>query len=162
MDFCCLIRLICQNRAERSSARNHLRSDRCVVGILQPKTLPPSFAPDSLQRSRVWEDAHLSDQSVWSSTNDHLRTVQSPMAGRIIFQMDQATSPHQEVLRHIGERRKSANLDRRVGICARGHHKETSRPGCLALHFVTGIFGHPVRENPFKRRLFRHQTYPGR
>jgi hypothetical protein len=39
--------------------------------------------------------------------------------------------------------------------------EKAPRPGCLALHFVTGIFGHPVRENPFKQGLFRHNVHFG-
>ena len=126
-----------------------------LSGFYSQKQLPPSSAPDSLQRSRVWEDTHLSDQPVWSSTSDHLRTIQSPVASPIIFQMDQATSPHQKVLRHVRERRESANLDRRVGICAHvAIIKKRLNLDVFALHFVTGVFSHLVRENPFKRRTF--------
>jgi len=83
------------------------------------------------------------------------------VASRVVFQMDQATSPYQEVLRHIRERRQGANLDRRVGVRAGSHHQEAPQPGCLALHFVTGVFSHPVRENPFKQGPFRQQAYSG-
>ena len=75
--------------------------------------------------------------------------------------MDQATSPYQEVLWHVGKRGKGANLDCRVGVRARSHHQEAPQLGCLALHFVTGLFSHPLRENPFKQGLFQCQAYPG-
>ena len=140
--------------AERSSTRDYLRSDGGVVGVLQSQTLSPPSASDSLQRSRDEENIHLSDQPVWSSTADHLRAVQRPLAGRVVFQMDQATSPYQEVFRHIRERRESTNLDRRVGVCARGDHQKAPRPGCFSLHFATGVFSHPFREKPFKQGLF--------
>ena len=52
----------------------------------------------TLQRSQDRENARLSDQPVWSSGNDHLRVVQSPLAGGVVFQMDHATSAHQKVL----------------------------------------------------------------
>ncbi len=147
--------------AERPGARDHLRSDGGPVGVLQSKEIPPSSAPHSIQRSGDRENNRLSDQPVWSSTNDHLRTVQSPVAGRVVFQMDQATSPYQKVLRHVRERRKGANLDRRVGVRVGSHYQEATQPGCLTLHFVTGFFGHPFRENPFKQGPFQCQAYSG-
>ena len=42
-----------------------------------------------------------------------------PVAGRIVFQMDQAASSYQSLLRHLGERRQDTNLDRCLGLCAR-------------------------------------------
>jgi len=147
--------------AERPGARDHLRSNGGPVGILQSKALPPSSAPHSLQRSGDRENAYLSDQPFWSSTNDHLRTIQSQVASRVVFQMDQATSPYQEVLRHVRECRQGVNLGRRVGVRAGSYHQEAPQLGCLALHFVTGIFSHPFRKNPFKQGSFRYQAYPG-
>lgn len=113
-----------------------------MVGFLQPKTFSLSPAPNSLQRSRDKKDTHLPDKIVRPSPNNHLRAVQSPFASRIVPQMDQATSPYQEVLRHIGECREGANLDCGVGICAHRHHQKTPRLAALALHFATGIFCH--------------------
>ena len=73
-----------------------------------------------------------------------------PLAGGTIFQVDQTASADQVVLWHIGERREVADLDRRLGVRARGHHQKAPQPGCLALHIATDLFGHAVRENPVK------------
>ena len=75
--------------------------------------------------------------------------------------MDQATSPYQEVLRHLRERRQGANLDRRVGVRSGSQQHEASQPGCLALNFVTGIFSHPFRQDPFKQGPFQYQANSG-
>jgi hypothetical protein len=95
-----------------------------------------------------------------SPTTDHLRTLQSQVASRVVFRMDQATSPYQEILRHVKECRQAANLDRRVGVRAGSHHQEAPQPGCLALHFVTGLFSHPFRENSSQKGLIQYQAYP--
>ena len=128
-----------------------------LVGFLHPQTLSPSSAPNSFQGSGYREDHHLPHQLVWPSANNHLRAVQGPLASRIVFQMDQTTPPDQEVLRHIGKCREGADLDCRVGLCPRRHHQKTPQLEALALHFATGIFRHPVRENPFNQGLSRSQ-----
>lgn len=159
----CILRHLCQVECrppthlfhiERSRTRNYLRSDGCVVGLLQSKTLPPSFASNPFQRSRIRENAHLSDQPVRPSADDDLRVVQSSLAGRIVFQMDQTAPAHQTVLRQLRERSESLNLDRRVGVRACRYYQEVPQPGYIALHFASGIFSHPVGENPLKQRLF--------
>lgn len=75
--------------------------------------------------------------------------------------MNQAISPHQEDLRHVRERRQGENLDPYVDVHTGSHHQEALHPGRLALHFVTGIFSHAVRENPFNQGSFHQQSYPG-
>jgi hypothetical protein len=75
--------------AKRPGARDHLRSDGGPVGVLQSKELPPLSTPHSLQRSGYRGNTHPSDQPIWSSTTVHLRTIQSPVASRVVLQMDQ-------------------------------------------------------------------------
>ena len=61
--------------------------------------------------------------------------------------MDQAAFAYQEVLRQFRECGEIANLDRSVGLCPRGYRQEAPQLGRLALHFVTDIVGHLVRED---------------
>ena len=82
-----------------------------------------------------------------------------PMRRVGYFQMDQAAPAHQEVLRHLSERCEIANLGGGIGIRSCGHHQKAARSGCLALHIVTGVFSHFVRENAVKQRLFRNQLH---
>ncbi len=89
--------------------RESLRDIEACLSAQSAKLYHMGIGSPTLQSSRDRENAHLSDQPVWSSTDDHLRTIQSPVASRVVFQMDQATSPYQEVLRHVRERRQSAN-----------------------------------------------------
>jgi hypothetical protein len=77
-------------------AEHCLRSDGGSAGVLQSTEPSPSPAPYVLQRSRDRENAHLSNRPLWYSINNHLRILQSSLAGRVVFLTDQATSPYQE------------------------------------------------------------------
>jgi hypothetical protein len=46
----------------------------------------------------------------------------------LFFQMDQAASSYQRLLRHIRERRQNPNLDRGLGLRARRHRQEAPQP----------------------------------
>ena len=58
-----------------------------------------------------------------------------------------AAFAYQEVLRQFRECGEIANLDRGVGLCPRGYRQEAPQLGRFALHFVTAIVGHSVRED---------------
>ena len=73
--------------------------------------------------------------------------LQSPLAGGIVLQVDQAAFAYQEVLRQFRECGEIANLDRGVGLCPRGYRQEAPQLGRFALHFVTAIVSHAVRED---------------
>ena len=51
-----------------------------------------------------------------------------PVAGRVVFQMDQAASSHQRFLRYIRERRQKKNLDRGLGLRAGRYCQEAPQP----------------------------------
>ena len=70
-----------------------------------------------------------------------------------LYQVDQAASSDQAVLRHVGERGEDADLDCRLGLRPRRHRQEAPRPGRLALHFVTDPLGDPLRENGYIKHL---------
>ena len=134
-----------------------VRSDHPVIGILHATEVSPSSAPYSVQRSRVWQDACLPDQPLWSARGHHLRPVQGAVARRVVFQMDQTASADQKVLWHVRECRESADLDRSRGLRPCGHRQEAVQPQCLTLHIATDFLGDPVRENPFKHGLSRRK-----
>lgn len=59
------------------------------------------------------------------------------MASRTLFQMDQATSAHQKILRNERERREDASLDRDFSLCPRCDPQKTSQVGSQSLHNST-------------------------
>ena len=130
-----------------------------LSGGLQPQALSAPSATHPLQRSRIGEDPGLPDQPVWSPADHDLFAVPSPLAGRVVFQMDQTAPPNQDVLRHVRECSEDTNLGGHLGLCPRCHRQEATRPGCLSLHFAPDSLRHPVRENPVKQRLFRYQAH---
>ncbi len=136
------------------------------ASAIRPSSLSGFYSrrayPDHLRRIRFY-DPETGKTLVFLTNNfspagaDHLRSSTRPLAGRTVLQVDQAASAYQGVLRHLGERREDANLDRRLGLRARGHRQKAPQAGRLALHFATDIFTHPLRENPFKQGPSRYQ-----
>ena len=130
--------------APRSQRRHHLRSDRRTHRYHQSQGLPRASASYSIQGSRDRENAGIPNQQFHLAASDHLRTLQGTLAGGTVFQMDQAASAYQKILRQLRECGEVTNLDRCVSLCPRRHHQEAPQSGRLALHFVTDFFGHPV------------------
>ena len=144
---------------ERSSPRHYLRSDGSTNGFLQSTELPRSSAAHSLPRYRNEPDPGVSNQSVRPSACDNLRSVQGTLESGIIFQMDQAAPAYQEVLRHLRKCRESTNLGGRVRLLAGRHRQKTIEPGGFALHFVTDLIAHAIRENPVKQGTFPNRVH---
>jgi hypothetical protein len=101
--------------------------------------------PEKLRRIR--QDAGFFDQQFRSAGFDDSSTVSQPMAGRAVFQMDQAESQDQNLLRHIRKRRQNSNLDSDLGICPRCHHEKTAPPSRESLHNFTDFERHGFRKN---------------
>ena len=77
----------------------------------------------------------------------YMCALQKSLAGGTVLQVYQAASAYQKILRQLGECGEVANLDRHVGLCPRCHRQEATQSGRLALHFVTDIVPHPIRED---------------
>ncbi len=124
----------------------------CDQTIMLTGTTSRRAYPEHLRRIR-YKDAETGKTLVFLNQqlrvvgNLDLRALQEPLAGGIVFQVDQAASSYQEVLRQFRECGEVTNMDRRVGLCPRRHRQEASQSGRFALHFVTDIFTDPVREN---------------
>ena len=99
--------------------------------------LPPVLAAHLVSRSRDGKTSRIFDQQFFAVGCDDRRALQKALGGGIVFQMDQAESAHQTFLRHVGERGENANLDCRVRLCGRGHHKKGAGAWHLTLHFST-------------------------
>ena len=138
---------------QRSRPGDCVRSDHRVVRVLHATEVSHSSAPYSVQRSRVWQDARLPNQPLWSARCHHLCPVQGAVARRVVFQMDQTASADQKVLWHVRECRESTDLDRGLGLRPCGYRQEAVQPQCLTLHIATDFLGDPVRETPFKHSL---------
>ena len=133
---------------------HHLRSDRRADRIHQLPGLSGAFAANPLQGSRDGQDASVSHQQLHVFGSRHLRTVQAALAGGTVFQVDQAAFAYQEVLRQFREFGEVANMDRGFSLCARCYRQEAPQSGRLALHFITDIVAHSVRENALATSVY--------
>src|SRR5208282_760987 len=117
-----------------------------------------------LSRSRKRQDPRVSDQPVCAAGADHLRPVPVPMAGGVVFQVDQATPAHQALLRHLGKRRADANLDCHQRLCVGGDHQKATSSGCDPAYAATDFVADALREiadatSVWARRSSRGQPY---
>src|SRR4029434_6964104 len=87
---------------------------------------PPASCP--IQRPRHRQAAGVSHQQFYLAGIHHHRALSLPVASRVVFQMDQAASSYQSLLRHLRERRQNPNLDCRLGLRARRHRQEATQP----------------------------------
>src|SRR5690606_33631081 len=138
-----------------------LRSIGDSDGILFAQRLRRSLAKNSIQRSEDRQDAGVSDQQLHVARTDDYRALSVSLAGRTVLQMDQTTSSHQNILRDVGECRENTNLDSGFRIRPGCHYQKAPQSRRLALHFITGLFSHTLRENSFKSRLSRQYRFAG-
>src|SRR5207249_5756457 len=114
-------------------------------------TVPATPSPYPFQTSGIGQDADLFDQSFSAPSLDNLCSVQKPMAGRTVLQVDQTTSAHQALFWYIRERSQNPNLDRGVRLRARRHHQKTPQPQRFAAHASTDSVRHPLRKTRSSR-----------
>ena len=75
------------------------------------------------------------------------------MACRAVFQVDQAASAHQTILRRVGKRGEDADLDRGVGLRAHRDRQGAARAGSAA-HIAAGLFSITIFEKmPIKSAI---------
>src|SRR6266851_4616892 len=134
--------------ASRPSYGSDLRSDYYARQSRTPQRLSRKAAPHSLFRRAIESTTRLSDQQLQLATTDYRPTISQPLAGRVVLQMDQATPAHQEFLRHFRKRLTDSNLDRDLGLRARGHSEKGIASRRQPLQNVTDLQRHSLRENP--------------
>lgn len=88
--------------------------------------LPSSIASSKIPRYSNRKNFQFFNQQFYNPSSNSSRSVQTALAGRIIFQMDKTASPNQVILRNIGECGQITNLDRCVRLCAHRDHKKTT------------------------------------
>src|ERR1700719_3984028 len=127
---------------------------------LHQQELPRAVAARPLQGCRIWQDTGVSEQSFRSSSPDHCRPLQKPMASGVVLQVDQAAPADQAVLRHVGKCGEDADLDRGLRLCPRRHRQEAPRLGRFALHIATDFFGTLFEKIDLKQALTMEEYKP--
>jgi hypothetical protein len=112
----------------RSKHGVDLRSDHRAHRLLLSSKLRHAAASPPIQGSHNRQALGVPHQQFHLAGLHYHRTLSLPVAGRIVFQMDQAASSYQSFLRHFRERRQNPNLDCRLGLRARRHRQKATQP----------------------------------
>ena len=86
--------------------------------------VPGKTATYPFLRCRTPKPPLLSYQQFQFYLWNHCQTIQMPMAGGIVFQMDKAAPPNQGFLWNFGKCGEITDLDRNMHICALGYNQE--------------------------------------
>jgi hypothetical protein len=93
------------------------------------------------------QDLGIFNEQFQTASFDDSPTVSKSLAGGTVFQMDQAESQNQKLLRYIKKRCKDPNLDSHLGVCSRCHHEKRTPSQRESLHNLTGVERFSFRRN---------------
>ena len=98
------------------------------------KEITRKTPPYPLLRFKEKQNACVSDQQLPPTRQNDCRPLSFPLAGGTVFQMDQAASPDQGILRHNRKHREDSDLDRHFHLCPRRHREENLETRSKSLH----------------------------
>jgi len=116
--------------------------------------LSRTFATDSLCRYRTRQAFLLFDQQFQPVTQNDCSLVQVPLANRIVFQMDQAASSDQGLLRHNAQCSQDPGVDRHQRLCAGCYPEKRTRSAGQHVRNTSGFGCYAFRENTRKKPVF--------
>ena len=117
--------------------RPDLRSNNCANRPQKQKRVSRETPARQVQGPQHIENSCFSNKQFRVTFVNHCETIQKSLAGRTVFQMDQAASQNQKILRHICERSKNSDMDCRLSLCARGDYEKEITPPRKPLHNST-------------------------
>ena len=88
-----------------------------------------------------------SHQQLLFATVDDNSVVPQSVAGRTVFQVDQAAPEDKELLWYLGKRCEDTSLDSSFGICTRSNYEKASQPPGKSLHNFTDFERISFRKN---------------
>lgn len=110
-----------------------------------------------LLRFKEQQNARASDQQFRPASRHDCRYLSLPLAGGVVFQMDQTTSQDQSLLWHHRECRQDPDMDRHLSLCSRGHREENLESGPKSLHNSTDSEPDPFRKKTHLSSTFKCQ-----
>jgi hypothetical protein len=111
-----------------------LRSNRHTYPILCKERLPGKASPREISRCKGKANTSLSHKQFLTSSIDDRPTVSQSLAGRVVFQVDKATSQNKELFGNVRKCCKDPDLDSYISLCACGHHEKATQPSRNSLH----------------------------
>ena len=133
--------------SDREDNWGPMRSDDRFDRLLFREGLSGQDATDSLLRFQDRKGSDLFDQQLRVAASDHRITLQMPLAGRTLFQMDQTAPSHQTFFRDVRERREDSSVDRRLDLRAGRDHEEAVEDRGEPLHNFADFERDRFREN---------------
>jgi hypothetical protein len=121
-----------------------VRPDNRVNGPKDFEILSGEASSYQILRQGKPKESYFPDQQFRAPTAYHSQTLQVPLAGGTIFQVDQTTSQNQEILWHIRKCSENSDMDRYIGICARGHYQKETPLGSNSIHNSTDFELNPI------------------
>ena len=92
---------------------------------------------DQILRQPDRQNLQFPDQQLFDPRTDRRRPLPVSMAGGAVFQMDQTTPENQILLWNFRECGEEPDLDRHLGLRARGDHQKTTQPQTRPLPNIT-------------------------
>ncbi len=115
--------------------------------LLYKQALPRHATSGEIQRSQNRQNTCISHQQFHFTSINGSSVISQPMAGRAIFQVDQATLEDKKILWHFRECRKDSGLDRSLWLYHCGDNEEASQPPRKSLHNFTNFKLIPIRKD---------------
>ena len=136
-----------------------MRSDCRPQRILCKKGLSRKTPAHPLLRFKEQQNARVSDQQLYPAGHNDCRSISLPMAGRTVFQMDQAAPQNQSFLLHHRECSQNPDLDRHLRLCLGRYRKEDLQSEPKSLHNFTDLKRHPFRKRTHLSGTFKCQPH---
>jgi hypothetical protein len=133
--------------ARRKRDRDTIRPNHHGQRLLYATGLSREAQENQLPRCQNEKAVRLFDQQLHIAGDRHRGTLQMPLAGGIVLQMDQATSADQGILRHQRERGEDSSLDRDFRVRSRRNCQEKIKFGSESLHNFTDFECDTIRKN---------------
>ena len=126
-----------------------VRSDHTVIltAIDSAKAYPDALRRVSYLDVETRKRFKFLTKQLHTSGTYYRSDLQVPLAGGTVLQVDQTTLADQGLLRHQRERGEDPNLDRRLGLRARGHRSQAPGAGGEPLPDSTGFERDAFRDN---------------
>jgi hypothetical protein len=115
-----------------------------------------------LLRFKEQQNVCVSDQQLCPAGHHDCRSLSLPLAGGVVFQVDQTTSQDQGFLWNHRKCRQDPDLDRHLGLCSRGYCEEDLEFGPKSLHNSTGSGCDPFRKGTHLSSTFKCQLHKPR
>jgi hypothetical protein len=132
---------------------------QCDQGVLCEKGLPGKTPTHPLLRFKEQQNSCVSDQQLSPAGHHDCQPLSLPMAGGVVFQVDQTAPQNQSFLWHHRECRQDSDLDRHLSLCSRGDREEDLESGPKSLHNSTDSECHPFRKRTNLSSTFKCQLH---